>query len=86
MRNGHKDNRKRYSCGKAGHIKSACPGNKIERKSSDNVEFVLEMSDSGGSHGYWLLDSGLSRHLVNDVSMLENPKASVLQLTEGPCA
>ena len=66
--------------------KICVPKKQGRKKSKRQRGFVLKMGDSGGSHGYWLLDSGLSRHLVNDVSMLENPKASVLQLTEGPCA
>uniref|UniRef100_A0AAV1T532 Integrase catalytic domain-containing protein n=1 Tax=Peronospora matthiolae TaxID=2874970 RepID=A0AAV1T532_9STRA len=73
-RNGRKDNRKCYSCGKSGHIKAAYPGNKVSRETSVDVDFVLAVGNPSANHGYWILDSGSSRHLVNDVSMLENPE------------
>ena len=32
------------------------------------------MDDSSVNHSYWILDSGSSRYLLNDVSILENPE------------
>ena len=63
VRNVRRDIRKCYSCGKPRHIMSACPGNKDARESSDDVEFVLSVDDSSAHNGYWILDSGSSRHL-----------------------
>ena len=38
------------------------------------MNFVIGLGDSSVNHGYWILDSGSSRYLLNDVSMLENPE------------
>ena len=38
------------------------------------MDFVLAVDESSANNGYWILDSGSSRHLVNDESMLENPE------------
>ncbi|CAI5711704.1 unnamed protein product [Peronospora destructor] len=71
-RNVRKDARKCYSCGKPGHIKSACPETKVSRESSDDVDFVLAVDNKSTDQGHWILDSGSSRHLVNDERMLED--------------
>ena len=73
-RNVRRESRKCYICGKPGNIKSAFPGDKVTRKSSDDVDFVLAVDDSSAGDGCWILNSGSSRHLVNDANMLESPE------------
>lgn len=39
----------------------------------DEVDYTLTIGSSSVGEGYWILDSCLCRHLVNNMSMLEEP-------------
>ncbi|CAI5723649.1 unnamed protein product [Peronospora farinosa] len=66
------DERVCYKCGEAGHIRSKCPQ---VRKKGAGADFTFANGDSGDLHeDHWILDSGSSRHLVNDLSLLINPE------------
>ena len=61
-----------YKCGKPGHLKIACPEGSAEIRATDYADFVLAIDGSSVKEDYWILDSGSSRHLVNDASILED--------------
>lgn len=61
--------RKCYPCGTTRHFKAAC-SNGVEMNPA--VDFVLAVAD-GDSACNWILDSVSSRHLVKDLSLLEDP-------------
>ncbi|KAJ8524293.1 hypothetical protein ON010_g16824 [Phytophthora cinnamomi] len=62
-----------WSCGKDGHIKRSCPG----EKASHGEKMTLAVSGACmarglAGNGVWILDSGSSVHLVNDESLLRD--------------
>ena len=63
-----RDTRKCFKSGKVGHLEIACTSKKKEWKR--DVNFVLTIKESGLEHGLWILNSGSSRHLLNDVGLL----------------
>ena len=68
------DERKYYKCGEDGHIRSRCPHSK---KKITRTNFTFAIGNGGGlQENYRILNSGSSRHLVNDLSMLVNPEDS----------
>uniref|UniRef100_A0AAV1UHJ8 Uncharacterized protein n=1 Tax=Peronospora matthiolae TaxID=2874970 RepID=A0AAV1UHJ8_9STRA len=73
-RKDRRDMRTCYNCGKPGHLKRACPEGSAEARATDDVDFVLTIGGSSVKEDYWILDSGSSRHLVNDASLLEDPE------------
>uniref|UniRef100_A0AAV1VL66 CCHC-type domain-containing protein n=1 Tax=Peronospora matthiolae TaxID=2874970 RepID=A0AAV1VL66_9STRA len=65
------DTRTCFKCGEVGQIRSRCP--KMKKKPSGaNYVFAVGRGASR-SPGQWILDSGSSRHLVNDPSLLTDP-------------
>ncbi|KAG3013770.1 hypothetical protein PC121_g14472 [Phytophthora cactorum] len=63
------EKRKCFKYGEVGYLKAVCP----PRKKKTDVDFTLAVGDSGViKDDHWILDSGSSRHLVNDVSLLED--------------
>lgn len=62
-----------YKCGKPGHTKAACSESSTKTRATDEVDCILAIDDSSVKDIYWILCSGSSSHLVNDVSMLEDP-------------
>uniref|UniRef100_A0AAV1T174 Polyprotein n=1 Tax=Peronospora matthiolae TaxID=2874970 RepID=A0AAV1T174_9STRA len=73
-RKDRRDMRTCYICGKPGHLKIACPEGSAETRATDEVDFVLAIGGSSVKEDYWILDSGSSRHLDNDASLLEDPE------------
>ncbi|CAH0491931.1 unnamed protein product [Peronospora farinosa] len=67
-----RDTSKSFKCGKAGYLKAACTSSK--KKWNGDADFVLTIKESGLDYGLCILDSGSSRHLVNDVGLLEDAK------------
>ncbi|OWY99298.1 hypothetical protein PHMEG_00029719 [Phytophthora megakarya] len=62
------EGRRCYGCGEVGHLKAACP----ERGKA--ADFTLAVNDlAGETDQTWILDSGSSRHLIKDVTWLEDP-------------
>lgn len=70
-----------YVCGSEKHLKVTCPGrsNVSGKRGADYTLAVLDTAlvaaDSRDNRDYWILDSGSSRHLVNDERLLEDPRA-----------
>jgi hypothetical protein len=62
-----KETRACHECGRVGHLRAACPDLKMREHLSLAVGEKPGMGDS-----LWILDSGSSRHLVNDESFLED--------------
>lgn len=73
-RKDRQDVRTCYKCGKPGHLKIACPEGSAELRATDDVDFVMTIGGSKVKEEYWSLDSGSSRHLVNNASILEDPE------------
>jgi hypothetical protein len=75
-----KSGKKCFNCDKEGHIARDCRKPKKKRESgADNgttkgVTFALAIGDEQGNYydGTWILDSGSSRHLVNDATILQD--------------
>lgn len=76
-RKDRRDMRTCYKCEKPGHLKIACPDGSAETRAKDDVDFVLAIGGSSVKEDYWILDSGSSRHLVNDASLLEDPEKQI---------
>ncbi|OWZ04948.1 hypothetical protein PHMEG_00023061 [Phytophthora megakarya] len=61
------ETRRCHGCGEVGHLRASCP----EKKKLP--DFSLAVGDLAGElTGTWILDSGSSRHLVSDMTWLEN--------------
>ena len=60
-------------CGGTGHLKTSCPKKTRRQQNADFVLTVRSM-DEHKTHALtkWVLDSGSGRHLVNDLSLLED--------------
>ena len=59
-----------HLCGSTGHLKMNCP--KGTKKKQD-ADFVLALPVHRSiSPSHWVLDSGSGRHLINDLSLLED--------------
>ncbi|KAG3011343.1 hypothetical protein PC121_g15728 [Phytophthora cactorum] len=71
---GRTDTRKCFKCGKPGRLKAACTSKKTDWRDTGNADFVLTVDDSDTKDGVWILDSGSSRHLVNNLALLEDPE------------
>ncbi|KAG3178450.1 hypothetical protein C6341_g7935 [Phytophthora cactorum] len=69
---GHTDTRKCFKCGKPGHLKAVCTSKKTDWRDTGDADFVLTVDDSETKAWVWILDSGSSRHLVNDLALLED--------------
>ncbi|KAI9916681.1 hypothetical protein PsorP6_018241 [Peronosclerospora sorghi] len=61
--------KKCYLCGATGHLKANCT---TKTKTVDFVLSVQDVDDHTESVSNWVLDSGSGRHLVNDLSLLED--------------
>jgi hypothetical protein len=63
-----------YECGKRGHIVKDCKSKKPKKGDTSNgpTTWALAASDASAREYDWIVDSGASRHLVGDISMLEN--------------
>ncbi|CAI5727351.1 unnamed protein product [Peronospora destructor] len=69
---GDDDQRTCYKCGEVGHIRSMCPQLK---KKVPRAGFTFVIGNGGRlQENHWVLDSGSSRHLVNDLQLLVNPR------------
>lgn len=67
------DERTRYKCdGEVGHFRSRCP-HSMKKTSSKNFTFAIR-NGGGLQDDHWILDSGSSRHLVNDLSLIVDPE------------
>jgi len=66
------DTRKCFGCGKQGHLKAACPSKKKNWNQGGDVDYTLAVGHDELDKGHWILDTGSSRHLVNDVNLLED--------------
>lgn len=63
--------KKCFKCGHKGHVKASCPRVK---KHDHEMDFTLTVGDKlQGFNNLWILDRGSSRHLVNDLSLLDDP-------------
>ncbi|CAI5739083.1 unnamed protein product [Peronospora destructor] len=82
------DTRTCYGCGKVGHIQFVCPDDIKKTKKNngtkgtwrnnarpkDVVNYTLSVQDDKAEDKLWILDSGFSRHLVNDMALLEDAR------------
>ncbi|POM67044.1 LOW QUALITY PROTEIN: Putative retroelement [Phytophthora palmivora] len=66
---GRKETRRCHKCGQVGHLRAAC----LDKGERGQPDLTLPVSDAFIEPGRdWILDSGSSRHLVNDQSWLED--------------
>ncbi|KAE8892061.1 hypothetical protein PF006_g5842 [Phytophthora fragariae] len=73
--NQRKETRSCCDCGREGHPSAACP----DRKQRAQLTLAVGVM-SGESDGIWILDSGSSRHLVNDECV--QPNGESLNITK----
>jgi hypothetical protein len=66
------DTRRCFRCGKQGYLKAACPSKKKRGSQGGDVDYMLAVDRDELDKGHWILDMGSSRHLVNDVNLLED--------------
>ena len=79
------DTRTCYGCGKVGHVQALCPEERKKSKrasgvkgswrnnakTKDVVNYTLCVQDVKAQANLWILDSGSSRHLLNNRALLE---------------
>ncbi|KAE9010300.1 hypothetical protein PR001_g16212 [Phytophthora rubi] len=65
--NQRKETRSCHECGRVGHLCAACP----DRNQRGSLTLAVG-EKAGDNDGLWIVDSGSSRHLVNDESYLED--------------
>jgi len=53
-------------------LKAACPSKKKKGDQGGDVDYTLAVGHDELDKGHWILDTGSSRHLVNDVNLLED--------------
>ena len=62
-----------FKCGEVGHIRLRCP---LTKKKNSGANFVFAVDNIAIIlTGQWIIDSGSSRHLVNESSLLTDPIA-----------
>ncbi|KAE9123070.1 hypothetical protein PF007_g7210 [Phytophthora fragariae] len=68
------DDRACFKCGKTGHIRRDCPLRQKKSGGDDanKVKWALAVSDRSLRPQDWILDSGASRHMVNDKNLLQD--------------
>ncbi|GMF49321.1 unnamed protein product [Phytophthora fragariaefolia] len=66
--------RKCYKCGNVGHIRRDCPEKERKNDGGDGskIKWALAVQEHGLGTCDWILDSGASRHMVNDKTMLRD--------------
>ena len=65
------DDRVCFKCGEVGHIRSRCP---LMKQKTSGANFVFAVNNGADvPENQWVIDSGSSRNLVNDSSLLTNP-------------
>ncbi|KAE9208587.1 hypothetical protein PF002_g19359 [Phytophthora fragariae] len=68
-----KETRRCHGCGEVGHLRAACPS--FQR--GVTADITLAVNEGNMNETTWILDSGSSRHLVNNASWLEDAEAHV---------
>ncbi|KAE9302953.1 hypothetical protein PF001_g13775 [Phytophthora fragariae] len=68
-----KETRRCHGCGEVGHLRAACPS--FQR--GVTADITLAINEGNMNETTWILDSGSSRHLVNDASWLQDAEAHV---------
>eukprot|EP00644_Phytophthora_capsici_P017110 jgi/Phyca11/46259/gw1.96.28.1 len=68
--------RRRFSSARStsGHLKAACPSRKRRGNQGQggDADYVLAVDNNELDKAHWILDTGSSRHLVNDLNLLED--------------
>ncbi|GMF30940.1 unnamed protein product [Phytophthora lilii] len=61
-----------FRCGKQGHLKAACKSKRKGGGKGGGADYVLAVDHDEMDKDHRILDTGSSRHFVNDVSLLED--------------